>query len=81
MPCTNSGALGTDASITTYPGATFVFDESWWDTTPSGGRVRVTPESVASQDVGHTYRTDRAATLDSRKRLLEYYDRTLKKKL
>jgi dienelactone hydrolase len=58
----NATSRGRDASITIYPGATHVFDESY-----------------TAYSKGHRYQSDPAATRDSRKRLLEFFDRTLKK--
>jgi dienelactone hydrolase len=57
--------LGRDASITIYPGATAAFDSV------DGGKT------IELQ--GHRLTPDPAAGQDSRRRLLAFFDRTLKK--
>jgi dienelactone hydrolase len=58
--------LGRDTSMTVYPGATHAFDSV------SGGKPQ--------EFMGHRLAPDPAAALASRERLLEFLDRTLKRK-
>jgi dienelactone hydrolase len=60
----NATAFHFDASLTIYPGATHAFD--------------VVDRTVRFE--GHVLKPDPSATRESRKRLLKFFDRTLKKK-